>query len=47
MKVLKDSVIDEQDAADMTDEQIIEVCLEDVLDCVLDGATWKIERGIK
>jgi hypothetical protein len=43
-KVLTESVAEEQEFSEMTDEQIIELCHEDLLDIVIEGASWKVER---
>ena len=43
-KVLTDLVGTDEELSEMTDQQIIELCYEDLLDIVVDGAAWKVDR---
>lgn len=44
--ILPRYVIDDEDASEMTDEEIVELCYEDIMDTVLASSQWKIERGV-
>ena len=42
-KMLPDYYFDDENLAELTDDQVLEICLEDVID-LIDEAAWRIER---